>query len=247
MKHYKFSFLLLISFSLNAMDGPGNIPLINKRAELAKVRIYPLRDKKFDFGVITMGLALSLLGCYANYAGLETDDGERRLDGPLLVLGGVLLCIPIGNQIRRWCGRESGARAVSISVSQEKLDTLIKKYKKIIPKKQHNIQLLARLQNDKDYYLNQLQEIEELNCFPNELLVHIAEEAEGVNSHDIYKLVQQLFYASKIRTISRKYVTLKLKHNGHEVSIKDEFLEAWLYHLKKPGATKQLPRYCTWY
>ncbi len=237
---------------MNAMDGPTNIPLINKKEELKKVRIYSVRKKELDFGVITTGLVVFLAGCCANYAGLETDDGER-VDAALMGLGGIFSLVMatatlIGNPIWGWCDLESGERAVHISVSQEKLDTLIRKYKKMIPKKQHNIQLLTLLQNDKDYYFNQLQEIEELPFLADELLVRIAEEAEGVkNSHDIYKLVQQLFYASKFRTISRKYVTLKLKNNGHEVSIKDEFLEAWLYHLKKPGATKQLPRYSAWY
>ena len=238
--------------SLNAMDGPANIPLINKRAELAKVRIFPLRDKCTDFGIVTPGLVLFLAGCYANYEGFETDDG-KTIDGLLMGLGGIFslvmaTCIPMGNHIWGWCDRESGARVVPILVSQEKLDTLIRKYKRMIPKKQHNTQLLARLQNDKDYYFNQLQEIEELPFLADELLVRIAEEAEGVkNSHDIYKLVQQLFYASKFRTINRRYEILQLKNNGLGVSIEDEFLEAWLYHLKKPGATKQLPRYSVWY
>ncbi len=259
MKHYNFLIFILFSFSSWAMDvnnpqdkrkliskhlqGPKSKKIkrnfsFNKEEELKKVRVHPKRDIVLDVGLHSFGLFLTSLMIFGSYT-----QGIHPLP---VIVGGLsslfLVPQPIFNKIIGYCDRESGMKPIYTSFPKDNLHKLIKKYKKIIPKKQQNIGLISRLENYKSYYFQQLCEVEALKCLPIEILDNIAEKAgKEVNSHDIYKLVQQLFYSSKIREINRE--TLKLKYNGHEALIKDESLEAWLYHLKKPGASKELPRY----
>ncbi len=288
MKCYKFSFLLLIVLSLNAMDEPDAIPLlrqyknkkvpqislIDKQRELKKViileqtplegainyfRWFPFETKEFVQGK-RAALILTYCGastlCFSGFflsGCLKASSmvAASLICGPYAIpccLCGAFLadeaCLCCGKSIASSCNSKANVPAKSISIPKSNLENLLWFYKERVPVKEQNAQLIRLLsQKDEAYYTQPLYFAglpAEMAQKISKLTVDIEEKEDTrvVNSKAVYYVIQALYKNSPHKRTFRDGLTLK---DGYNLQVKDELLEAWLYHLKPAGSTVYLP------
>jgi len=157
MKNYKFSILFLFTFSLFAMDGPINIPLINKEKELQKVTLMnrSVLDLLIDYrneGDVVCTLAMSsLFACCMGILSLEPPGNEIRCiicscAIPCLCITGIVAdetCFYCTKKLLTCCDRESEMEPVNIPVSKKSLSAVVRLYKNHISKEKQNRNLIS--------------------------------------------------------------------------------------------------------